>query len=121
MSTEPVLAPVARDPEKIAWQPLGLDGEAVVRTVIGPEQSRTLGAGLGRFRDIEFEWKLDYDEVIHVLSGRVEVQHAGGVERGGPGDVVFVPAGNTVTYRFLGDCRLFFATYPVDWEERASG
>lgn len=121
MSTEPILAPVARDPEGVEWQSLGLDGEASVRTVIGPAESRTLGAGLGHFRDIEFEWELAYDEVVYVLAGRVEVEHAGGVERGGPGDIVFVPSGNKVTYRFIGDCRLFFATYPVDWEELVGG
>lgn len=118
MNVERALPPVARRPEEVAWESLGLDGEAAVRTVIGTRDSRTLGAGLGRFRDIEFEWELGYDEVIYVLSGGVEVKHAGGVERGGPGDILFVPSGNTVTYRFAGDCEVFFATYPVDWEER---
>lgn len=122
MRAEPeILTPAVLVPADFEWESLGLEAEADVRNVVGPERSRTLGAGIGRFHDAEFEWSLGYDEVLYVIAGEVTVEHAGGTEYGGPGDVFFVPRGNTVTYRFAGECEVFFATYPVDWAERADG
>ena len=117
----PASVPVALSPDDFPWEALDVDGEAEVRTVVGPERSRTLGAGLGRFRNTSFEWSLDYDEVLYVLEGDVQVAHETGIELAGPGDVVLVPRGSSVTYRFHGHCTVFFATYPVDWAERAGG
>ena len=115
----PAASPVALSPEEFPWEPLEVDGEAEVRTVIGAGLSDTLGAGLARFRDTSFEWNLDYDEVLYVLDGEVEIEHHGGTARGARGDVLLVPRGSRVTYHFRGECIVFFATYPVDWAERA--
>ena len=116
MRASEVLSPLARSPDEVRWDSLGLDGEAATRTVIGTDHSRTLGAGFARFEDIVFEWKMDYDEVLYVIDGDVTVDYDGGSARGRTGDVVYVPRGNAVTYRFVGRCNVFFATYPVDWE-----
>jgi len=40
-----------------------------------------------------FQWIFNYDEVIHVLDGGVEVEHEGKVIKLGPGSVVFFPIG----------------------------
>lgn len=114
-------APEALSPSDVAWESLGLDGVAEVRVMVGPDRSRTIGAGLVRFRDISFEWSLDYDEVLYILAGQVTVEHDGRTVRGSVGDVILLHSGSSVTYRFEGACEAFFATYPVDWEERSRG
>jgi ethanolamine utilization protein EutQ len=91
---------------------------AEIRAVVGPEHSDTLGAGLCRFARVRFDWELTYDECLHVLEGAMEVHRDGEVLRASAGDVVFLPQGSAVTYVFDDECLLFYAAYPVDWQER---
>lgn len=119
--TGPAGPPVALSPQDFPWEPLDVPGEAQVRTVLGPGDSESLGAGFARFVDVTFDWELGYDEVLHVLEGRVTVEHGEGTFEAQSGDVVLIPSGNRVTYSFRGACTVFFATYPVDWAERSDG
>lgn len=108
---------VALAPDDFPWQPLDVGGEAEVRTVLGPDRSDTIGAGFVRFRDTAFEWDLSYDEVLYMIEGELAVEADGETVTAGPGDVLSLPSGSRVTYRFRGACLAFFATYPVNWEE----
>lgn len=102
---------------ELAFAPLGVAGArlAEVAQAVGPERSGTLGCGFARFEGCRFPWELSYDEVVHVLEGSMRVLVGGDELAAGPGDVVFLPRGSRVEYRFDGACTLFFATYPVDW------
>jgi ethanolamine utilization protein EutQ len=105
----------------VGWQDMGLDGRrAEVKTLIGPEHSDSLAAGLCRFEQTTFPWHLGYDECIHVLEGSIEARVGGETLRAGVGDVMFLPRGSDVTYVIEESCLLYFVTYPVDWQERAA-
>lgn len=111
--------PVKLDHRAAPWQDLGVDGgRADIQPLVTTAHSRTLGAGFARFEDVAFDWTLTYDECIHVLEGEMEVRHDGGTLRAAAGEVVFLPSGSAVTYAFPGACRIFYAAYPVDWQER---
>lgn len=106
-------------PDSLPWADLGAGGDlAEIKPTVTTEHSTTLGAGFCRFERCRFEWKLTYDECVHVLEGAMEVRHGDDVVRAGPGDVVFLAAGSDVVYDFPDRCLLFYAAYPVDWQER---
>jgi ethanolamine utilization protein EutQ len=103
----------------VDWDDLGVGGDqAEIRAVVGPESSTSIGAGFCRFSNCRFDWELGYDEVIHVIEGEIAVIRGDQVLRGGPGDVLFLPRGSRVTYAIASSCLLFYAAYPVDWQER---
>ena len=80
-----------------------------------------LGGGFARFpTDGELtDWTLRYDEVFFVLEGALTV-HSGDVElRAGPGEVLLIPKGATVTYRGSAGTKAFFVLHPKDWAEQA--
>jgi ethanolamine utilization protein EutQ len=106
-------------PDDAAWEDLGAGGKrSDIKSLVGPDQSDTIAAGLCVFEDSSFDWTLAYDEIVHVLEGTVEVQVGEERLRGEAGDVLFIPDGSQVTYVFQGLCRLFFAAYPADWQQR---
>ncbi len=113
--------PLAFSPRDFAPQRLDVEGEAWIQSIIGPESSSTIGAGIGTFEDVTFEWTMEYDEVIFLSEGSVSVAHQAGSIEGKAGDLLLVPRGNRVTYHFRGKCRVLFATYPANWEERKDG
>jgi len=113
--------PIRRRAGDAPWERLPVDGLAEVQTLLDGERSQSIGAGLSRFRDCGFEWRLSYDEVVYVLDGEIAIECGGDVIRGATGDVLLVPRGNTVTYSVDGECTVFFATYPVDWEDGGGG
>lgn len=105
-------------PSELPWRELGAGGGVSrVCRVVTSEHSDTLGSGLCLFERCSFPWRLTYDECVHVLEGEMEVEVEGESLRAGVGDVVFLRAGSEVTYRFAERCRLFYATYPVNWDE----
>jgi len=107
------------DPDARAWEDLGVGGaRAEIKPIVTPRESRTFGAGFARFERTRFDWRLTYDESIHVLDGALEVVHAGATVRASAGQVLFLPAGSDVTYVVPEACHLFYVAYPVDWQER---
>ena len=80
-----------------------------------PQDSSTIGCGLGRFEACAFPWRLTYDECLFVVSGEMEILSEGRAYHAGAGDSLFLPKGIDVEYRFREPCLLFYATYPVNW------
>lgn len=111
--------PVVADAAALAWESLGVDGAALaeIKPVVTKEISSTLGAGFCRFARCSFPWRLVYDECVYVIEGRLEVEHNGQKVIAGPGEVAFVPAGSEVVYSIPDTCLLFYAAYPVNWQE----
>ncbi len=115
MSARPLLVNAAALP----WESLGIDAAALaeIKPLVTADVSTTLGAGLCRFERCSFPWRLSYDECVYVIEGRLEIEHDDELLVAGPGEVVYVPAGADVVYSFPGRCLLFYATYPVNWQE----
>jgi ethanolamine utilization protein EutQ len=78
-------------------------------------ESPSSGAG-------EFPWTLSYDEVDIVLEGELVItrQGARGAEqvRGGPGDVIFIPKGSSITFGTPSRTRFVYVAFPANWNEQ---
>lgn len=109
--------PMLVRPTGLAYEPLGIADavRAELAPAIGPGESATLGCGFALFEDCTFPWRLSYDECVYILEGRMELEMGDATLTAEAGDVVFLPEGSDVRYRFQGPCRLFYSTYPADW------
>jgi ethanolamine utilization protein EutQ len=71
----------------------------------------------------EFPWTLTYDEVDVVLEGELVItrQDAGRDDqvRGGPGDVIFIPKGSSITFGTPGHVRFVYVAFPANWNEQS--
>lgn len=94
----------------------GVPGMELGRVITTPATTQ-LGGGFSRFTgDCELaDWTLRYDEVFYVIEGELVIESSGTVTRGGPGEVLLIPAGTTVTYRSGPGTKAFFVLHPRDW------
>ena len=60
-------------------------------------------------------WTLSYDEIDVVLDGELVITRGAEVVRGGPGDVIFIPKGSTITFGTPRHARLVYVAFPADW------
>jgi ethanolamine utilization protein EutQ len=65
----------------------------------------------------EFPWTLSYDEVDVVLEGELVITRGHEVVRGGPGDVIFIPRGSTITFGTPHHARFVYVAFPADWNK----
>ena len=63
----------------------------------------------------EFPWTLNYDEVDVVLEGELIITRGREVVRGGPGDVIFIPRGSSITFGTPRHTRFVYVAFPADW------
>jgi ethanolamine utilization protein EutQ len=65
----------------------------------------------------EFPWTLNYDEVDIVLKGELVITRGSEVVRGGPGDVIFIPKGSSITFGTPSQVWFVYVTFPADWSQ----
>ena len=95
----------------------GPPGEAKIARLIGPDISRTMGAGIATFDGCSVEWTVLYDEMIVVLEGHFRLRVGDRAYEAGPGDVIWLPENTPVRYE--GErARVCYALFPVDWRKR---
>ena len=90
---------------------------ATISRLVGPELSKTMGAGIARFDNCSIEWTVLYDELIVTLEGHFSLRVGEEVFETGPGDVLWVPANTALAYEGEG-ATVFYALHPVDWRTR---
>lgn len=98
----------------------GPPGTAKIARLIGPEQSKTMGAGIAVFDGCSVEWTLLYDEAVVVLEGTFRLRYGPGYKKvleAGPGDVVWLPDKTPLKYEGEG-AKIFYTVYPVDWKAK---
>jgi ethanolamine utilization protein EutQ len=78
-----------------------------------------LAAGFMTFDRSELPWNLTYDEVEYVIEGDYVLTVDSQVFRAGPGDVIYVPKGSKVVFSSPSFAKVFYVTYPANWEELA--
>jgi ethanolamine utilization protein EutQ len=94
-------------------------GNTRIARVVNADVSRHIGAGLEIVERVSIEWTVTYDEVLFIHEGQLTIESGGERFRCGPGDVVWLPEGTTLTYDARdGRCAYFYALYPVDWAAR---
>lgn len=76
-----------------------------------------LAAGFMTFNNCELEWDMSYDEINYVIEGDYVLKVDGKVIKAGPGDVIYLPKGAHVVFSSPGFARVFYVTYPANWEE----
>lgn len=88
----------------------------LVDVITAEEHGARLAAGFMSLREGSFEWTLGYDEVDYVIEGELHIGLADGRALvGRPGDVLFIPAGSTITFATPSWTKFFYVTYPADW------
>jgi ethanolamine utilization protein EutQ len=65
----------------------------------------------------EFPWTLTYDEIDVVLEGELVITRGQEVVRGGPGDVIFIPKGSSITFGTPQHTRFVYVAFPADWNK----
>ena len=95
----------------------GPPGTATIARLVGPEMSKTMGAGIAIFDGCSIEWTVLYDEVIVVLEGTFRLVVGSEALVCAPGDVVWIPENTPIKYE--GDkAKVFYAVHPVDWRQK---
>jgi ethanolamine utilization protein EutQ (cupin superfamily) len=64
-------------------------------------------------------WTLQYDEVLYVIGGELEIECNGTPTVAGPGRAILILRGTTVTYRGRPNTTVFFVLHPRNWAERS--
>ena len=91
------------------FEPYGDDPKrATISRLVGPELSKTMGAGIARFDDCSIAWTVLYDELIVTLEGRFRLRVGEQVFDAVPGDVLWVPKGTALAYEGEG-ATVFYA------------
>jgi len=89
-------------------------GYASIARLINPNNSQTIGAGIGTYDGCSIEWTMGVDEVVVVLDGLLRVRTGEGYNKvieAKPGDVVWMPKGTKMKYE--GDkAKMFYCLYP---------
>lgn len=95
----------------------GSPGTASIARLVGPDISRTMGAGIARFDGCAIEWTVLYDEMIVVLEGLFRLRAGDQVFEAGPGEMIWIPEKTAIVYE--GEKAVVcYALYPVDWRQR---
>lgn len=103
---------------ELKFDPYGrVPGKSSLARIIGPEVSRTIGAGMATFDGAHVEWTVLYDEIIVCLQGVFRLRVGDEVFEALPGDVIWIPENTPVVYEGDG-AEVFYALYPVDWAQR---
>jgi ethanolamine utilization protein EutQ len=88
-----------------------------LKDVLGTADGAPVAAGYMALERGEFPWTLNYDEVEVVLEGELVIRRGDMEVRGGPGDVIFIPKGSSITFGTPSRVRFVYVTYPANWNE----
>lgn len=102
---------------EIEYSPLGIEAEVQeIAPVINPI-STTLGGGICRMKECNFDWQIKYDEMIYVSKGSMYITHKGEKIEAKQGDIYFMKDGAEITYGTDEEVEFYFTLYPVNWRE----
>ncbi|NSL51846.1 cupin domain-containing protein [Calidifontibacillus erzurumensis] len=103
--------------QDIEFSPLGIEAEVQEIALAVNPYSETMGGGICRMKECNFDWQLRYDEIIFVQSGSMYIGHNGKKIEAAQGDIFFMKEGAKITYGTDTEVEFFFSTYPVDWKK----
>ena len=88
-----------------------------LKDVITSDDRTPMAVGYMSLERGEFPWTLTYDEIDIVLEGELVITRGRDAVRGGPGDVIFIPKGSSITFGTPSRTRFVYVTYPADWNK----
>ena len=88
-----------------------------LKDVVTQADGSPMAAGYMTLDQGEFPWTLTYDEVDVVLEGELVIRRGAEMVRGGPGDVIFIPKGSSITFGTPSRVRFMYIAYPANWSE----
>jgi ethanolamine utilization protein EutQ len=87
-----------------------------LKDVITSADGSPLAAGYMALDQGEFPWALNYDEIDIVLQGELVITRGNEVVRGGPGDLIYIPKGSSITFGTPSHVWFVYVTFPADWQ-----
>jgi len=87
-----------------------------LKDVITSAEGSPLAAGYMALDKGEFPWALNYDEIDIVLQGELVITRGNEVARGGPGDLIYIPKGSSITFGTPSHVWFVYVTFPADWQ-----
>ncbi len=104
---------------ELPWIPCQAPGgETRIARVINADISEHMGGGIEIMEKVSITWTVTYDEILYIFEGRLNVILADEHFECTRGDIVWLPAGTTLTYDAPDRCAFFYTLYPVDWAAR---
>ena len=96
----------------------GQDGDIFAGNVVEQGSGAPITIGFGRYGpDQSLQETMAVDDVMVVLEGRLSVSSDAGTVTAGPGELIHMPRGETVTIRAHGEGAVTaYVTYP-HWKE----
>lgn len=93
---------------------------ASTNELMSDETGARIASGIVYFRDCEIPFTLWYDEVMicHAVEVEFEIKVGDAIYPMKPGDMMWIPAGTSLTWRSEGTSTAFFAVTPADWAKR---
>lgn len=84
--------------------------------ITGTEDGTTLGSGMVRMTKAEIPWTIQYDEVILLLEGKLEIDMEDGTLVANAMEAIWLPAGTKLVYR-AEHALMFYAIHPANWAD----
>lgn len=92
-------------------------GQNIKMTDVITAREANLAAGFMIFDKSQLPWHLTYDEIDYIVEGEFELQINGTVTKCKAGDVLSIPKGSSVVFGSPSHAKVFYVTYPANWEE----
>jgi len=92
-------------------------GQSIKMTDVITAREANLAAGFMIFDKSTLPWQLTYDEIDYIIEGEFELRINGMVYKCKPGDVLSIPKGSSVVFGSPSYAKVFYVTYPANWEE----
>lgn len=89
-----------------------------LKDVVTGQDRSPMGAGYMTLDQGEMKWTLTYDEMDIVLEGELVITRGMEQVRGGPGDVIYIPKGSSITFGTPSRARFVYVVFPVNWNEK---
>ncbi|MCR9057362.1 MAG: cupin domain-containing protein [Rhodobacteraceae bacterium] len=94
-------------------------GQTYIKPFVTSAVSDTMCGGLNFLNDVKVPWDLTCDEIIYCMEGTFRLVCDGESYICNPGDVLYIPKDNHISYESDEKCVIFYAAYPHNWKQLA--
>lgn len=95
------------------------ESDTYIKPHVNVRNSTSMAGGINLLRNISVPWDLTCDEIIFCHKGNFRLVHGENRYELNPGDMIFIPKGNTIAYEADEECEIFYAAWPVNWKQLA--